>query len=328
MKRRGFLGVLAGAALAAPFAAAAQPAAKGARIVLLGTKGGPPPEGGRSQPATLLEVDGKAYLIDAGENVGQQLVRAGAAPQRVAAAFLTHLHWDHTLGLDYLMASGWMMGRTAPMPVWGPPGTRELVARTVKAVQLGEDIFRPQAPDRPKLASLYPAREVALTGPRELLNDGTVKVSAVANSHFAQLHAPRHAYGEDAAHSYRFDTAYGSAVFTGDTGPSEALARFTKGADVLVAEVTDLPSMRVALAAAGSTGKTLELLMQHMEHQHLTATALGELARDAGVKKLVLTHYVVGRNFRAEDLVPPLRASFAGEIVVGEDLTVVPLATS
>jgi hypothetical protein len=56
MKRREFLGAAAVTAVAVPFAASAQPAApaKGARIVLLGTKGGPPPEGGRSQPATLF----------------------------------------------------------------------------------------------------------------------------------------------------------------------------------------------------------------------------------------------------------------------------------
>lgn len=326
--RRRLMGLAGAALVTVPLRLSAQSIApKGAKLTLLGTAGGPPPHLGRSQPSSLLEVDGKAWLIDAGENVAQQLLRAGSAPPKVTATLLTHLHWDHTLGLDYLMASGWMMGRTAPMPIWGPPGTRELVKRTVRAVGLGEDIFRPQATGRPALASLYPAQEVDLTGPRVLFEEASVKVSAVANSHFAEIHAGRHRYGEDKAYSYRFDTPYGAVVFSGDTGPSDALAELAKGADVLVAEITDLPSMRAALQQTGNTGAALDTLMQHMEHQHLTPEALGKLASAAGVRKLVLSHYVVGRGFDPESFVPQIRPHFAGEIVVGKDLLSISLAT-
>jgi len=326
--RRNLIGLASAALLAAPLRAVAQAVSSpvnGAKITLLGTAGGPPPHLSRSQPGNLIEVDGRAYLIDAGENAAQQLLRAGSAPQKPVAAFLTHLHWDHTLGLDYLMASGWMMGRREPMAVWGLPGTRELVARTVKAVEVGEGIFRAQATDRPGLASLYPAREVNLAAPRVLLEDGVVKISAAANSHFAQIRAPRHRYGEDKAYSYRFDTSYGAVVFTGDTGPSEALTQFAKGAAVVVAEITDLASMRLGLQQAGNSGPTLETLMQHMEHQHLTPAKVGKLASSAGVGKLVLSHYVIGRGFDPESFVAQIRPFFAGEIVVGHDLTTVTL---
>lgn len=328
LDRRALIGLL-GATAAFPARLMAQPgpvaAPKGAAVTLLGTAGGPPPHPGRSQPASLLQIGGKTYLIDAGENVGQQLLRAGVVPSRVDAAFLTHLHWDHILGLDYLMATGWMLGRRQPMPIWGPPGTRTLVDRTVQAIGVGEDIFRAQAQERPPLASLYPAREVDVTAPQQLFDDGTVRVSAVANSHFGQIRSAPHDYGVDKAYSYRFDTAQGAVVFTGDTGPSDALASFAKGATLMVAEIVDLPSMRAALQAAGSSGHELDVLMQHMEHQHLTADALGQLAQKAGVMTLALSHYVIGRDFNPADFVAPLRRHYSGKIIVGQDLAVIPL---
>jgi len=116
MKRREMLQVGGAAMMMAACRAKAQ--TPKARIVLLGTAGGPPPHLDRSQPASLLEVGGKRYVIDAGENVGQQLMRAGVAPSRVDLTLLTHLHWDHTLGLDYLMASGWMLGANWSSAVW------------------------------------------------------------------------------------------------------------------------------------------------------------------------------------------------------------------
>ncbi|QGP81143.1 MBL fold metallo-hydrolase [Sphingobium sp. CAP-1] len=324
--RRSMIGLL-GATAALPIRLMAQDAmAKtAAKVTLLGTAGGPPAHVGRSQPASLLQIAGKAYLIDAGENVGQQLARADVVASKVNATLLTHLHWDHTLGLDYLMATGWMRGRRTPMPIWGPPGTDLLVGRTLQAIGVGEAIFRAQADKRPPLASLYPAREVDVDAPRQLFDDGTVKVSAIANTHFARIRSAPHAYGIDKAYSYRFETSAGAIIFTGDTGPSERLAGFAKGAALMVAEIVDLSSMEAALEAAGSKGEELHILMQHMEHQHLTADALGQLAAQAGVKKLALSHYVMGRDFNPADFVAPLRRHFSGEIIVGEDLAVIPL---
>ncbi|WP_253951099.1 MBL fold metallo-hydrolase [Novosphingobium sp. SG751A] len=297
-----------------------------ARIVLLGTAGGPPPHLARSQPATLLEVGGKRYLIDAGENAGQQLLRAGVQPSKVDLTLLTHLHWDHTLGLDYLMATGWMLGRSVPMPIWGPPGTRKLVERTALAIGVGEDIFRAQAAARPPLAGLYPPREFDVSAPQVIAEQDGVKISAVANSHFAQIRSAPHDYGVDKAYAYRFDTSAGSVVFTGDTGPSPALGELARGADVMVSEIVDLESIRAGLVANGTAGAALDMLMQHMAHQHLTPEALGTMASAAGVKKLVLTHFVMGKGGEGESLLAPLRRAFPkGEIILGRDLLEIPL---
>jgi ribonuclease BN (tRNA processing enzyme) len=305
-------------------AAAPRPAAP-ARIVLLGTAGGPPAHLARSQPATLFQVGGRNYLIDAGENCAQQLLRAGVPAPRVDRLFLSHLHWDHTLGMDYLMATGWMMGRRQPMPVLGPPGTRDLVARTTSAVGLGEDIFRVQAPNSPPLASLYPAAETDPDGPHEILRDGAVVISAARTSHFETVHSAPHAYGLDRALAWRFDTPEGSVVFTGDTGPSANVEKLAKGCDVLVAEICDLVSIGAALRATRPAGEDIAPLVEHMRSQHLSPDAVGGMATRAGAKKLVLTHFVIGQGFDPAGFADQVKPFFKGEIVVGADLMSIPL---
>jgi ribonuclease BN (tRNA processing enzyme) len=292
---------------------------QGLEIVLLGTAGGPPPHFGRSQPSTLLQVGGQSYLIDAGEGAAHQLAQARVRPLALDAVFITHLHWDHTLGLDYLMATEWMRGRAERLPIYGPPGLDFFISRQLAAVEVGEDIFRAQADARPPLSGLYPSHEVAGCTPSVVFQDSTVSVTAICNSHFAEVRAPAHAYGIDLALSYRFDTKHGSVTFTGDTGPSRELEQLAKGSDVLVAEIVDLSSIERALKLASPQSDT-SVLMQHMAHQHLTAEEVGKLAASAGVKKLVLTHLVIGADFDPQSFAEQVRPHFSGEIIVGRDL--------
>lgn len=320
-------GVAAIVAMASGVQAADAPIRSPSSITLLGTAGGPPAHADRSQPATLLQVAGRNYLIDAGENVGQQLTRAGVPARAVSELFLTHLHWDHVLGLGYLMATGWMTNRTAVLPIYGPPGTAQYVRDEVRAVAQGEAIYRAQSPDRPELASLYSPREVTVErAPVEIFKDEFVRVTAVANSHYSVIHSDPHDYGIDRSYAYRFDTADGAVVFTGDTGPSADVEKLAKGADVLVSEVCDLASIRATMLKLQAPA-TLDKLMQHMAQQHLSPEEVGKLAAAAGVKKVVLTHFVTGENFDPKTMIPAIRMHFKGEIVLGRDLVKVSLGS-
>ena len=75
------------------------------------------------------------------------------------------------------------------------------------------------------------------TGAGKIFQDANIKVTAVENTHFHfQPGSP--GYGKYKSYAYRFDTPDRSVVFTGDTGPSDAVARLAKGADLLVSEMT------------------------------------------------------------------------------------------
>jgi ribonuclease Z len=89
------------------------------RVTLLGT-GTPSPVMNRFGPSTLVEAGGEKFVFDAGRGAMQRLFQLGI--RFMENLFLTHLHSDHVVGLPDLWLTGWILGRTAPLRVWGPMG--------------------------------------------------------------------------------------------------------------------------------------------------------------------------------------------------------------
>jgi ribonuclease BN (tRNA processing enzyme) len=119
------------------------------------------------------------------------------------------------------------------------------------------------------------------------------------------------------AFAYRFDCPDRSIVFSGDTAPSEALVKLAKGADVLVHEVIYAPAID-RIAAAEPNAKTLKA---HLLAAHTPAEEVGRIATEAGVKTLVLSHFVPGGPGITDDQwEAAVRPHFSGRIVVGRDL--------
>src|SRR5712692_10275779 len=83
------------------------------RLVLLGTGGGPSPKRLRSAPAQAILVGDDAYVVDCGDGVARQMVRAGVALSRIRAVFLTHHHSDHNADYGNLLLLGSIPGSTA-----------------------------------------------------------------------------------------------------------------------------------------------------------------------------------------------------------------------
>jgi ribonuclease BN (tRNA processing enzyme) len=120
--------------------------------------------------------------------------------------------------------------------------------------------------------------------------------------------------------AYRFDCPDRSIVISGDTRPSNGLVALAKGADVLVHEVMYLPALE-ALIASEPNAKTLR---EHLLASHTSAADVGKVATRAGVKALVLSHFVPGGfPFVTDDQWrDTVRPHFTGEIIVGRDLMV------
>ncbi len=214
-------------ALAVPALAAQEGA--GLRVVMLGT-GTPNPDPERSGPAVLVLVGGTAYLVDAGPGVvrrAAQAARGGepaAAPGRIGTAFLTHLHSDHTVGLPDLIHTGRIDGRTAPLEVYGPPGTSAMVGHLTAA--FAADIDSRERGLEPPKGDWWRARGHDI-GPGVVHRDSAVVVRA-----FAVPHA-----NWPLALGYRFEAGGRSIVISGDARPSEAVVAACGGCDVLVHEV-------------------------------------------------------------------------------------------
>jgi ribonuclease Z len=293
-------------------------------LVFLGTSASMP-TAQRAPAALLLRRGGERLLIDCAEGTQRQLLRSSVGLVELPEIFLTHYHADHFLGLPGMLKTFSLRGRELPLTVYGPPGLRDLfgalrrvVGRLSYPVELvevgaGETLARDEyrfetfavthgisaigwslveeprpgrfdvdAADALGVPS-GPARGLLQRGEPVTLADGTVVTPD------AVLGPPRPGR---------------KVVVTGDTAPSDAVVEAAHGADLLVHEATFAEEERER------AGETL----------HSTATGAAEIARDAGVALLALTH--ISTRYFGPELAREARAIFP-ETVVPKDFDVV-----
>ncbi len=285
--------------------AAAATTAKRSRLILLGTAGGPTPKALRAAPANAIVVDGATYVIDCGNGVARQMALAGLDPGTIRDVFLTHQHSDHNADIGNLLLLAWAADLRTPVDLWGPPPLRRMMQ---SFLDMNEYDIRTRIKDegRPALAPLLRPHE--LTGAGVVMRDDRVKVTAALVQHPPVT----------PAFAYRFDCPDRSIVFSGDTRPSKHLVSLARGADVLVHEVMYLPALEKLIAGEAHATR----LRQHLLASHTTAAQVGRLATEAGVKTLVLTHFVPGGDPLLTDAVwhDAVAPHFSGRLVVGHDL--------
>lgn len=324
--------------------------AQGDRLTFLGTLGGPPPEVGVAGVSTVLTVDGKNYVVDAGRSSVTQYVNAGLRMADLSSIFVTHLHADHVADLyNYVNLAAFGVndandGVTEPFTILGPSSAGALPA-TDKDVPT----VNPANPvpgisdymDSMRAANAYShnlfIRDSGVPDPASLVTVQEITPPAAAGSSAhdtAPRMSPFEVFRDERitvtgtlvphgpvypAYAFRFDTPRHSVVFSGDTSYSENLIELARGADVLVHEVIDLSFY----AQIGLTGA----LLDHLKESHTDLTEVGAVAEQAGVGTLALTHLVPGlpgartmEQWRAG-----AQQGFSGAVVVGSDLGVLPL---
>jgi ribonuclease BN (tRNA processing enzyme) len=270
-------------------------------VIVLGS-GTPIPDPERFGPAVAVVVDSVAYLFDAGSGVVRRAaamankgVVALQAP-RLSHLFLTHLHSDHTMGLNDVLLTPWIQGRKVPLDLYGPPGTARLVQGIIDGNS--EDIAERLASAGGPAAGAYQATVHEIT-PGVVYKDARVTVRAFAVPHSAW----KYAFG------YRIDTPDRSIVISGDARANDAIERECNGCDVLIHEV---------YSDAGFLTAPPDRQPYHAQ-AHTSASQLGDIATRARPGLLVLYHQLY---FRATDeqLLAEVRARFRGRVVSARDL--------
>lgn len=310
-------------------------------LVLLGTKGGPPPLGERHGISSAVVVGDRTYVVDLGHGSYEQIHRAGIAS--LEGIFITHLHSDHIAELFTLpwLRHGGIQALKGPIPIYGPgragglppartgqpaslvnpgnptPGTVDFIEKSIEAAAYDLNI-RIRDEDWPDLRTVLQPQDIALpdvgasaTGnlsprmrPFKVFENSDVKVTATLVEHPPVF----------PAFGFRFDTAEGSVVFSGDTGVSENLIELAAGADYLVHEVIALDWVAASNVPAS--------LLKHLAESHTDIDKVGAVAESAGVKNLVLNHLVPGDPKAVNDGQWRRRAQrgFTGKVHVGHDL--------
>jgi ribonuclease BN (tRNA processing enzyme) len=326
LDRRNFLQIAAGA-VALPQVTKAQSSSgtgskNGTRVITLGTRSGPTADLYRAQSSNVLITNGVAYIIDAGDGVSRRLIRLGVDFRDIGNIFITHPHSDHTAGLGALMM--WLYDRGNPTKVvgiYGPPGTAAGVQGLVQFVNVNAEIRISDGTKTITATELFSGKD---TDEGLVFQDANIKVTAVENTHF---HFPpgTPGYGKYRSYAYRFDAGDRSVVFTGDTGPSDAIVQLAAAADLLISEVTNpVDEYTVEEIKAGrwqqrNSEEQKNLIRHHIE-EHLLPEDLGKMAARANVKKVVMTHLQPSPNNDYSRYIEEVKKHYSGQVLVAKDL--------
>jgi len=245
------------------------------RLTTVGT-GTAAPTAGRVQSGHLIDAAPVRLLMDCGSGVAARMADLSIRWQDITHVAITHFHADHIIDLPTLLYA-WRYGDLPPrsrgIEIVGPRGTVRLLSRF--AGLFGEGLL--------SLGFPVTVRELA-PGDRVILG-GDVALSCVEVPHTEESVA------------YSVESGGRRVVYTGDTGPDEALGRWARECDVLLSECS-LPDA-MALAT------------------HLTPTQCGALGAAARPGLLALTHFYP--PVEAVDIRALVGASFDGPVALATD---------
>jgi ribonuclease BN (tRNA processing enzyme) len=277
---------------------------------MLGT-GTPGPDPNRSGPATAIIVGDTPYLVDFGPGVVRRAAAAhhdgiaafGFGATNLTTVFLTHLHADHTAGYPDLILTPWIMGRRAPLNVYGPPGLKAMTNHVLQAWEL--DIAnRINGMERLPAAGCRVRAHEIKTG--RIYRDAHVSVTAFS---------ARHGEMKD-AFGFRFDAPDRTIVISGDSAPTEVIVEHSRGCDVLIHEVYAQASYR----------SVTPKWQAYRRAYHTSSRELAGIANEARPRLLVLYHRgspgAIGRPNPERVVLDEVRQLYKGAVVTGHDLDV------
>jgi ribonuclease BN (tRNA processing enzyme) len=256
------------------------------RVIIIGS-GASWPDAERSSPSQLIEVGGKEPLLfDCGPGTGMNLMKAGISPATVNWVFLTHLHMDHCVEFPSILFAGYLAGRKQEVRVFGPTGTNYFYKSMF-------DQIYPYAPEV--------VERIREEGWNVAVNE--ITMGPVCQPDGCRVLSTQVEHGTPGV-AYRIEAEEGSVVISGDTRPSKSLIELAKGADLLIHECS-FPDDMAELAK---------------QTNHSAAFEVGEVANQAGVKKVVLTHLFPLWKGREKEMIKSVKSKFRGEVIPSHDL--------
>ncbi|WP_338871279.1 ribonuclease Z [Myxococcus stipitatus] len=293
------------------------------RLTFLGTSAAQPTLH-RNLSGLAVKVDTDLLLFDCGEGSQRQMVRFGTG-FTVDAVFFTHFHADHYLGIIGFLRTLGMMGREHAIHLYGPPPARRLLHQ---AVHLGlESMSFPIEIHEVKDGDVIPRNGYSLhvVGVDHRINalayalveDGrpgrfhlekAKELGVPPGPSFGKLQKGEAVTLED-GRTVKPEDVLGPArsgrkvVISGDTRPCAAMVRAAKDADLLIHESTFSDDEQA----------------RALETHHSTAREAGRVAREAGVRRLVLTHLSSRHDTDPGKLLTQAREEYKGPLEVAYD---------
>jgi len=274
-------------------------------VQVLGS-GGPELQDKRASSSYLVWENGQArVLIDAGGGSALRFGESGAQMSQLDVILFSHFHVDHSGDFAALIKSSWFEDRKRPLPIYGPPGN-DFMPSTVEFVA---DLFGEKrgayrylsellAPGEEGSYKMQPHDVAASSTPVAVFRSGGLSASAVRVVHDG---VP--------ALAWRVETGGKVIVFSGDTnGEGEGLVRLAMNADLFIAH-NAVPE--------GAEGVERRL--------HMPPSVIGQIASDAKVKWLVLSHRMMRTLGKEEQTQAEIKKRYSGPVTFANDLDCFPV---
>ena len=242
------------------------------------------PSAARDNTALVFYSSDEVVLVDCSGSPYQKILKAGLDPMRVSSLIVTHRHVDHLYGLPSLAHNMGLAGRRATLHVYALPETMRILHGFMDLFPLEE-----QMPYRIVL------REIPPKEGHPVLEAKGFRIRSTPVKHGAPNIGLR----------VEFDspTEQGVVVYSCDTSPCPSLIALARGADVLIHEATFLHSEAARAASDG----------------HTTGYQAGEVAAQAGVKRLILCHFEAPLHDHVDELRREARQTYSGPVEIPEE---------
>jgi ribonuclease BN (tRNA processing enzyme) len=288
-----------------PSVAAQTCGSQGVAVQVLGS-GGPELQDKRASSSYLVWEDGQAKaLIDAGGGSALRFGESGAQMSQLDVIFFSHFHVDHSGDFSALIKSSWFEDRKTPLPIYGPVGNDFMPSTTEFVSDLFGDkhgayryLSELLIPGEEGSYLMQPHDVPASSTPVNIFHNGDLAASAVSVIH-----------GGVPALAWRIEARGKVIVFSGDTnGEGAGLVQLATNADLFIAH-NAVPE--------GVTGVERRL--------HMPPSVIGQIAADAHVKKLVLSHRMLRTLGKESQTESEIRKRYVGPLQFANDLDCFPV---
>jgi ribonuclease Z len=242
------------------------------------------PSATRDNTALAFYTSDDVVLVDCPGSPYQKILKVGLDPMRVSSLIVTHRHVDHLYGIPSLAHNLGLAGRRATLHVYALPETMRILHGFMDLFPLEEKM-----PYRIELHEVPPKEgHLVLEAKGFLVRSTPVKHGAPNVGLRVEFNSPRER---------------GVVVYSCDTSPCPSLLALARGADVLIHEATFLHSEAARAASDG----------------HTTGYQAGEVAAQAGVKRLILCHFEARLHDQVDELRREARQTFSGPVEIPEE---------
>ena len=297
------------------------------KLTILGCHSASPHEH-KNPTAQLLDIKGHRFLIDCGEGTQVQLRKAKVSFVHIKHIFISHLHGDHFYGLPGLVSSFRLLGREAPLHIYGPKGIKEALTLLLKLANSRTN---------------FPLHFHELESKKSecVYEDDSVVVHTVPLDHrvytngflFAEKEGMRR-INADAAHAAGIDKSQfrllqlGQDVLVdGDLVKNSTVTQnpYPPKKYAYCSDTAFLPSIIPIIQDADWLYHEATFLQQHanlaQQTKHSTAQEAATIARDANVQRLILGHY--SSRYKNLDLFTQEAKSIFNNVILASDGAVI-----